>query len=174
MPTTLAGDPATMVRGATSFSTSDPAATCRAGAGLYRPGACREGFHWQSACCTGESPLLPRPVAKRACAPLLMAMLPSMVAHAPMSTLSCTLGWRSPVSLPVPDRSTLQDCTQADAPCTDVGDDETQSRPHDLQLVGRQIRGIAHTSQCDILHDGHIVANHSRFTCDRAPHMLVA
>ena len=27
VPTTLAGDPATMVRGATSFSTSDPAAT---------------------------------------------------------------------------------------------------------------------------------------------------
>ena len=31
VPTTLAGEPATIVRGATSFSTSDPAATCAAG-----------------------------------------------------------------------------------------------------------------------------------------------
>lgn len=73
-PTGCAGAPATMTRGATALSTSDPAAIC---------------------------------------APLPTVMLPSMVAAAPISTLSSILGCRSPASLPVPvqPRHSCQPCS---------------------------------------------------------------
>lgn len=41
------------------------------------------------------------------CAPRPTVMLPKIVAAAPIRTLSSTLGWRSPASLPVPPRVTF-------------------------------------------------------------------
>mmetsp|Transcript_12405 Transcript_12405/g.43012 ORF Transcript_12405/g.43012 Transcript_12405/m.43012 type:complete len:238 (-) Transcript_12405:113-826(-) len=51
---------------------------------------------------TGLSTTLPAPIF----APSPISMFPSIVVDAPISTLSPTLGWRSPVSAPVPPKVT--------------------------------------------------------------------